>query len=30
MGDEEARLIAETTETIAKFSGRKPVSWMSP
>ena len=28
--NEEARLIAETTETIAKFTGRKPVGWMSP
>ena len=28
--EEEARLIAETTETIARFTGRKPVGWMSP
>ena len=28
--EEEARLIAETTETIAKFAGKKPVCWMSP
>ena len=28
--EEEARLIHETTETIARFSGKKPVGWMSP
>ena len=28
--DEEARLIAETTETIAKFTGKKPIGWMGP
>ena len=28
--EDEARLIAETTETIAKFTGRQPVGWMSP
>ena len=28
--EEEARLIAETTETIAKFTGSKPIGWMSP
>ena len=26
----EARLIAETTETITKFTGKQPVGWMSP
>ncbi len=26
----EARLIAEATETITNFTGRKPVGWMSP
>ncbi len=26
----EARLIAETTETITKFTGKLPVGWMSP
>jgi allantoinase len=26
----EARLIAEATETITKFTGRKPLGWMSP
>jgi peptidoglycan/xylan/chitin deacetylase (PgdA/CDA1 family) len=26
----EAQLIAETTETIARFAGRKPIGWMSP
>jgi peptidoglycan/xylan/chitin deacetylase (PgdA/CDA1 family) len=28
--DAEAHLIAETTETITKFSGKKPIGWMSP
>ena len=28
--EEEARLIAETTETIQKFAGKKPTGWMSP
>ena len=28
--EDEARLITETTETIAKFTGRQPVGWMSP
>lgn len=28
--EDEARLIAETTETIAKFTGKQPVGWMSP
>lgn len=28
--DDEARLIAETTETIASFTGRRPSGWMSP
>ena len=28
--DEEARLIAETTETIAKVTGKRPAGWMSP
>ena len=28
--EDEARLIAETTEVIAKFTGRKPAGWMSP
>ena len=27
---DEARLIAETTEAIRKFTGKKPVGWMSP
>ena len=28
--EDEARLIAETTETIRKFTGRQPTGWMSP
>ena len=28
--EDEARLITETTVTIAKFTGRQPVGWMSP
>jgi peptidoglycan/xylan/chitin deacetylase (PgdA/CDA1 family) len=28
--EDEARLIAETTETIRHFTGKKPVGWMSP
>ena len=28
--EDEARLITETTVTIAKFTGRQPVDWMSP
>ncbi|MGE0701348.1 MAG: polysaccharide deacetylase family protein [Hyphomicrobiaceae bacterium] len=28
--DEEARLIAETTETIKRFTGKQPIGWMSP
>lgn len=28
--EDEARLIAETTETIERFTGKKPVGWMSP
>ena len=28
--EDEARLIAETTEAIRKFTGKKPVGWMSP
>ena len=28
--EDEARLIAETTETIAKFTGKRPKGWMSP
>jgi peptidoglycan/xylan/chitin deacetylase (PgdA/CDA1 family) len=27
---DEARVIAETTEAIRKFTGKKPVGWMSP
>ena len=28
--EDEARLIAETTETIARFTGKKPLGWMGP
>ncbi len=28
--EDEARLIAESTETIRKFTGKQPVGWMSP
>jgi allantoinase len=28
--EDEARLIAETTATITKFTGKKPVGWMGP
>ena len=28
--DDEARLIAETTEAITNFSGKRPMGWMSP
>jgi peptidoglycan/xylan/chitin deacetylase (PgdA/CDA1 family) len=28
--EDEARLIAETTETITRFTGKKPIGWMGP
>jgi len=28
--EDEARLIAETTETITRFAGKRPTGWMSP